>query len=260
VFSKIKSFVFFRKTVSAQKVRGTDNSFSKGKEMKTTQKTTNLLLTVLAIAGVLWLLSLATAGDLEPPAPPGPSMHTLDEVYDIYSSMGQVPVFQPAVPKGTNHIYVKFDGIDGEVQDEVYRRWCNVASFKQGHLLPDGGSTGGTRQRGDAVFEDVVLVKPLDKASPKIAEAICKQTHFPKVDIHVTGTFGANETKYYAYELKNALITSYVVGGSGQIDHTPMEQITIAFEEIRVTYTEVSKDGQMKGNVEYQWNTVQSPL
>jgi type VI secretion system secreted protein Hcp len=259
MFSKIKSLVFFQHTVSVQKVRGTDKSFSKGTEMKTTQKTANMLMTVLAIAGLFWLLSLATAGKLEPSSAPGPSMHSLDEIYDAYSSIGQVPDFHPEVPKGTTQIFIKFDGIDGEVNVNPHSGWSNVACLNQGHLLTGGENTEGTRQRGDVTLEDMTLVKPMDKATPKIAEAICKGTIIPTVMIHMAGTFGANEIIYYNCELTNVLVTGYSLDAEGQKDHVPMEKITIAFEKIRATYTEVDKDGEVKGETGYEWMTVQNP-
>jgi hypothetical protein len=49
-------------------------------EMK--DKRTKIAAGVLALAGLLSLLTLSTAGNLEPNAPPGPTMKTLDEIYD----------------------------------------------------------------------------------------------------------------------------------------------------------------------------------
>ena len=43
------------------------------------------------------------------------------------------------------------------------------------------------------------------------------------------------------------------MGGSGQSETVPTENIKINFEEIKVTYTECDSKGQKKGNVEYSW-------
>ncbi len=48
--------------------------------METKEKRTKVLVTVLALAGLLGLSIFATAGVLEPSAAPGPTMKTLDEV------------------------------------------------------------------------------------------------------------------------------------------------------------------------------------
>ncbi len=150
--------------------------------------------------------------------------------------------------------YIKFDGVEGEAQDKDHKGWSDLASFGQGVHQPGGGATGATRRRGDVIIDDISCSKELDKASPKIAEAVCMGKVYPKVEIHLTASFtDAGRQTYYAYELKNVLVTSYNVGGSGQAEDVPMEDFALNFEEIKVTYTECDAKGSKKGNVEYSW-------
>ena len=149
--------------------------------------------------------------------------------------------------------YIKFDGLDGECQDKDHKNWSDLLSFSQPIHKP-GGGTGATRRRGDVVLEDVVVTKELDKASPKLAEAVCKGRVFPKVEIHVTASYtDAGRVTYYAYELKNVQVCSYNINGSGQSDQVPVEDMSLNFEEIKVTYTENDAKGKKKGNIEYTW-------
>jgi len=149
--------------------------------------------------------------------------------------------------------YIKFDGIDGEVTDKDHKAWTDLAAFSQLITKP-GQGTGATRRRGDVILEDLHCTKELDKSSPKIAEAVCKGKVFPKVEIHLTASY-TNEGRvtYYAYELKNVQVVSYDISGSGQADDVPMENFSLNFEEIKVTYTENDNAGKKKGNVEYTW-------
>lgn len=199
--------------------------------METRQKRTKVAVSILVLAGLLMFALLAMADNFESIAPPSPDV---SEGYEMLAGM-----------------FIKFEGVDGEVQSGSYRGWCNALSFSQGQSLPDGGIEP-TRQRADVVFEDIVVVKELDKASPKLAEAVCKGTVFPKVEIHLTRSYAGLVT-YYAYELKNVLIVGYRIGGSGYSEHVPTEKITLSFEEIKVTYTEFDEGGRAKGNVEYEW-------
>ncbi len=148
--------------------------------------------------------------------------------------------------------FIKFDGIDGESTDKDHRGWSELESFSQAIHKPGGSATGATRRRGDVIMKDLTYSKELDKSSPKIAEAIAKGKVFLKVEIHLTRDAGGERVTYYRYELKNVLVTSYSVGGSSS-DSVPVEQISLNFEEIKVTYTEVGADGAKKGNVEYSW-------
>jgi type VI secretion system secreted protein Hcp len=150
--------------------------------------------------------------------------------------------------------FIKFDGIDGEVQDKDHKGWSDILSFSQSLHQPGAGATGQTRRRGDVQMDDVHVTKELDKASPKLAEAVCNGKVFPKVEIHVTASYtDSGRVTYYAYELKKVLVTGYNIGGSGQSEDVPVEDLTLNFEEIKVTYTENDSDGKKKGNVEYTW-------
>ena len=77
---------------------------------------------------------------------------------------------------------------------------------------------------------------------------------FPKVEIDCTASYtDAGRVTYYRYELTNVMVTSYNVSGSGQAEDVPVEDFSLNFEEIKVTYTENDNAGKKKGNVEYSW-------
>ena len=150
--------------------------------------------------------------------------------------------------------YIVFDGIKGESNDKDHKGWSDLMSFGQAITQPGGGATGATRRRGDVIMEDLTCSKELDKASPKIAEAVCKGKVFPKVEIHLTAsTTDSGRKTYLAYELKNVMVSGYNVGGSGQSEDVPVEDFSLNFEEIKVTYSEVDSKGSGKGQVEYSW-------
>ena len=100
----------------------------------------------------------------------------------------------------------------------------------------------------------LLVVKELDMASPKLAEACLKGEILPSVQIHVAKEIAdGGQVTYYTYELKNVLISSYSVGGSSMPEGVPLESVTLNFEEIKVTYTETDDAGKKKGNIEYSW-------
>ncbi|QLH04270.1 hypothetical protein C5F49_02275 [Nitrosopumilus oxyclinae] len=163
-------------------------------------------------------------------------------------------VTNPPSESASTSAYIKFDGVDGEAIDKDHQGWSDLLSFDQGLHQPGGAATGSTRTRGDVVMDDVVIVKELDKASPKIAESVALGKVYPKVEINLTATYGdAGRLTYYAYELTNVLVTSYNISGSGQGEDVPAESFSLNFEEIKVTYTERDSNGDKKGNVEYSW-------
>ena len=151
--------------------------------------------------------------------------------------------------------YIKFDGVDGECKDKDHKGWSDLVSFSQAVHKPGGGATGQSRRRGAAVHEDIVCVKELDKSSPKIAESVMTGRVFPSLTVNFTRDTDQGRVTYYRYELTNVLVTSYSV--KIQVDEAgndvPVEQFSLNFEEIKVTYTENDDAGRKKGNVEYSW-------
>lgn len=175
---------------------------------------------------------------------------------DLHLSAGASAGSQAALTVGAAAVgetaaYVKFEGINGESEDQGHRNWSDLLSFGQGQFIASP-ATGSVRVEGRLQFEDVVLTKQLDKSSPKLAEAVCNGRVFPTVDVEVTAAlFG--RPLYYAYELKNVRVTSYHVSGSAAGDR-PTESLSLNFEQIKVTYTEFdAATGASKGNVEYTW-------
>ena len=162
-------------------------------------------------------------------------------------------LFALATSISAQSAYMKFDGVDGEATDRDHKGWSDLASFSQAITRPSGNAaTGATRRRGSATLGDIVCVKELDKAGPKIAESVCTGKVFPKVEIHLTKSLGSGgRVVYYTYELKNVQVTSYQISSSDS-DH-PVEELALNFTEIKTVYTEYDAQGRKKGNIEYSW-------
>ncbi len=117
---------------------------------------------------------------------------------------------------------------------------------------PGAGATGTTRRRGDVVLEDIVVVKELDKSSPKLMEKCAMGSVMPSLVIDVCRAVEGGSSAYYKYELENVMVTSFYSSGSTE-ECVPVETVTFNFEEITVTYTETDSEGKSKGNVEFNW-------
>ena len=151
--------------------------------------------------------------------------------------------------------YMKFEGLDGECQDKDHKGWSDIASFNHEIINPMIEGRMGNHQ-GKPALGEILVTKEIDKSSPKLAEAICNGHAFPKVEIHLSEYFagGTGSVVYYAYELKNVIITSYSVGGSTKGEEVPMEEFSLNFEEIKWTYMETDSKGVSEAVLEFTWN------
>lgn len=147
--------------------------------------------------------------------------------------------------------YMKLGDIKGESTDDGHKDWINLLSVSQ--AISRGGTTGGADK---ATFGDIVVVKEIDKSTPKLQEAIAKGQHYREnVIIDFTKELqGGKQVTYLQWELKNVIVSNYSFHGSASGDPIPTEQVSLNFEEIKVTYTKLDKKGQPQETVSYSWN------
>ena len=160
-------------------------------------------------------------------------------------------IFGGSKSETSSTIFAKFEAINGESTDEKHKDWIEIHSFEFSMAVP-GSASGTSRRRGDVVANDIFITKSVDKSTPKLMEALTRNTVIGEVIIEVVRPTGNKET-FYRYELTNVLVTSYQSGGE-ESGIKPGDVLSLNFEEIKVTYTEFDKStGSMKGNIEWTW-------
>ncbi len=112
-------------------------------------------------------------------------------------------------------VFLKIGDIKGESTDNDHGEWIELLSFTQS--INDSVSSEGANS-----FE---ISKNIDKSTPKFVEAITKGTIFSEAVIDV-----CDRTCYKKIVLKNVMISSYAISGSG--DSISQEVISFVFEEI----------------------------
>jgi type VI secretion system secreted protein Hcp len=160
-------------------------------------------------------------------------------------------IFGGSKSESSSTIFAKFEAINGESTDEKHKDWIEIHSFEFSMAVP-GSATGTSRTRGDVVANDIFITKSVDKSTPKLMEALTRNTVIGEVIIEVVRPTGDKDT-FYRYKLTNVLVTSYQSGGEAT-GLTVGDVLSLNFEEIKVTYTEFDEStGSMKGNIEWTW-------
>jgi type VI secretion system secreted protein Hcp len=164
---------------------------------------------------------------------------------------GDVPT-----PTGSADMFIKFDGIDGEAKDSNHDKWIDVLSVDWGAAgdpaaqsaeRPRRAANPRARRRGDVIMTDVTISKGYDAASVKLMEACARGAVVPKVDVYL---MRSSDGAYLKYELKNVMVTSYSLSGSGE-GGVPTESVTLNFAEVEWTYAETDDtEKDKKQNIE----------
>jgi len=153
---------------------------------------------------------------------------------------------------GTNKIFLNIDGIAGESTDSKHDEWIDVISFNHGISQPALSTTTRTAER--SAHQDFVVIKELDKSSPKLALACCNGSHITEVIIEVCQA--ETSDKYMRYTLTDVIVASISQNGSSQSENArPIEEISLRYGRIDWSYTEIDPlTSKAKGNVEAYWD------
>ena len=201
------------------------------------------MVVVAAVSAIMILISIkAGGGGLEPNAPPGPTMHTLE---DIYQAVGSVSVSgsQPPPDPLSYGAFLKIGEIPGESADSKHKDWIEILSYSH-NVKP---------MPLDSFFDVFTVVHTLDKASPKLALYCCKGTHLKEVILQLCDP---NRASYniMQYKLSDVIISGVQIRESpltrviresptsaiireSPYECLPMEEVKLNFGKIEWTYT-----------------------
>jgi type VI secretion system secreted protein Hcp len=112
-------------------------------------------------------------------------------------------------------MFLKIAGVRGESRDADHGGWIDVLSYSSSLIQPGSATKGTSRSRGDVSMGDITVTKQIDKASPKLNEALCKGTHFPEVELEMIATAGSGQSTIYT--LKDVVIKSIAKSGKNEI-------------------------------------------
>lgn len=220
--------------------------------MKTKLITTKLVV-VSFVSVAIVLISLNAGGGLEPTAPPGPTMHTLEDIYVA----GEIGKHEP-LPNAFD-MFLKIDGVPGECTDDKHKEWIEVLSYSHEITMPVTIGDGGTRSSGRSEHADISVVKTLDKASPKLTLFCCKGKHLTSSDTPIRLELcKLSGEKYMEYRLYDVIVTAVKPAGSVQSwEALPLEEVSFNYGRVEWTYTEFDHNtGKPKGDIKAHWDVV----
>src|SRR4051812_312248 len=143
-------------------------------------------------------------------------------------------------------IFAKLGDIKGESTDDKHRDEIEVLSFSFGfsNFLPISGSGGAT---GRATFHDLSFTHKIDKASPVLMQSCATGVHIPTATISVRKSGQSQD--YLTYDLTDVIISSAQIGGNPSADG-PVEQISLNYAKVKISYRTQSQNGSLGDLVE----------
>lgn len=153
--------------------------------------------------------------------------------------------------------FLKIDSIPGDSTDAKHTGWIEILSYSHTIDQPTtrSSSAGGARAGERANHGAFTITKDLDKATPKLALAVCNGTPIKSVELQLCRATG-DKQQYMSYHMTDCIVThvspSGDCNGEGQL---PVESISFAYSKIVWTYTDTDeKTGAAKGNISANWD------
>jgi type VI secretion system secreted protein Hcp len=142
--------------------------------------------------------------------------------------------------------FLKIDGIHGESADVSHKDEIDVLSWSWGVSTAVGGSGGGGA--GKPAFQDFHFVSRISKASPMLFLACASGTHHKTAALSGVRTAGKSKSaEFLTYKLSDVVVTSDQHSGSD--DGVPIEQFSLNYSKIEVTYTPQLASGKVAAPV-----------
>lgn len=139
-------------------------------------------------------------------------------------------------------MFLEIKEVPGESQKKGHEGQIDMVSFTFGATQTGSFAKGGTGGgAGKAEFNDIRIVKEVDKSSPKLFQACAAGTHFAAATIFVRKA-GDKPLEYYKVELKDLMVSSVENSGAADGDAV-MEEITFNCAKINFTYVEQDTKG-----------------
>jgi type VI secretion system secreted protein Hcp len=149
-------------------------------------------------------------------------------------------------------VYMKIDGIEGEVTAKGFEKMIEVYSFSfgvgRGIISRSPGNTAN-READTPSFSEISISKSLDKTSPLIFTEACVGKG-KAYEFHFVETSEGSE-EYLSYKLSNVLISSYSLSSDGA---EPSESISLNYDKIEMAFEPRDDTDKAGGAVRAAYN------
>jgi type VI secretion system secreted protein Hcp len=141
-------------------------------------------------------------------------------------------------------LYMKMDGIDGQVTTDGHEKWIELHSVQYGVSRSTyTGAAGANREGSHPTISDITITKVFDVATPNLWRDAVAGSFDKKVKIRFTTTTKDKTEAYHELELHDCGISSYSVSSGGD---QPMESLSLNFTKIVHTPSPLDTKGTPK--------------
>ncbi|MFH1396707.1 MAG: type VI secretion system tube protein Hcp [archaeon] len=145
------------------------------------------------------------------------------------------------IAHAAHNIFVDVDGISGESADPKHVGWIEATSYNHS-IIQLSSSTAGSTGKGD-----FVIVKELDKSTPKLSQYLNSGKKISTVKVELVTSVGTDNT-FMTYTLTNVVVSSITLNNSIN-DNMVVEEVSFSYDNIKWDYLPLGSVGDTLGTV-----------
>jgi type VI secretion system secreted protein Hcp len=147
--------------------------------------------------------------------------------------------------------YLRIDGIEGGSAAARYEGWMDVAAFEWNVSSTAGAVAGATRTTAAPEFGPITVLKPVDKATPMLAQACASGRSYPEAEL-VFFAAGSTQPIGRVTLADVRIVESASAGGDMP---APEERLSLSFGRVEWTYVDLDPNtGRPRGEVKAGWD------
>jgi type VI secretion system secreted protein Hcp len=155
---------------------------------------------------------------------------------------------------GALEAFLELSGVKGESTHPVHKEKIDILSWSWGGTNSGSTHMGGGGSRAN--FQDLSLTKWIDKSTPILMARMATGELFATGKLYIHKPTAKGGVDLLTFEMKDILVTSQSMGGSGGEDRLT-ENISLNFAEFTLTYQQTATDGSTVGApVSTSWDIV----
>ena len=140
-------------------------------------------------------------------------------------------------------IFMKYDGIDGDVTTSGHEKWIEVHSLQwgTGRAINNASASGADREGSTPSVNEISVSKDTDGASPNLLRAslgLKPADEGKTVNIDFRKTDTSKPEPYLQFTLTNCLVSGYSLSSGGD---RPSESVQLNFTKVEFKNTAMGK-------------------
>ena len=161
-------------------------------------------------------------------------------------------VLMAAPVASADEIFVQIEGIEGESTAIGGPAAITAVAWNWGMTHESSTLSTSRYSESRADVQTLTFTHYLDRASPKLMEYCLTGRMIPNARLLLRQS-GGKGAPYLVIELKNVIVASVETSG-GNAPGRPMEEVSLAFGQVKISYTQTDSYGKSMGEIEFMWD------